>query len=115
MDQGRYVACAPHNPSPGCNSVEGQGAIVFTIGLGKAILALDEDAINPLPYGGYMLRWMAAIGDDGNPATDSCATDPIAAGDYTKSCGNYFYAQGGADLGRVFDAIASRIFTRLTQ
>jgi hypothetical protein len=29
-------------------------------------------------------------------------------------CGNYYYAPTGAGLLRVFEAIASRIFTRLT-
>jgi hypothetical protein len=30
-------------------------------------------------------------------------------------CGNYFYAPSGANVRQVFDNIAQRIFTRLTQ
>jgi hypothetical protein len=38
--------------------------------------------------------------------------DPKTAG---TSCGNYYNAPGGEELNRVFDDIASRMFTRLTQ
>jgi hypothetical protein len=35
--------------------------------------------------------------------------------DIGESCGNYYYAAGGVDVKSIFDEIASRIFTRLTQ
>jgi Flp pilus assembly protein TadG len=112
MDNGDYVACAPVNPVAGC-ATKGQGAIIFTIGLGKAIVD-TKDTTGTKPYGGVLLRYLAAVGDDGDPSTDLCAV-PSTATDWTKSCGNYFYAQGGAGLEPIFQKIYSRIFTRLTQ
>jgi hypothetical protein len=110
-DQGRFVACAANNPSAGCNGIKGQGGIIFTIGLGNEVLALDDDTIHgQKPYGESLLRFLAAVGDDGNPATDPCASTAIG-----NSCGNYFFAQHGTDLDKIFEAIYSRIFTRLTQ
>jgi hypothetical protein len=108
-DQAKFVACpaATSTPHTGCFPTRGQGAIIFSIGLGAEILYEDLDGT---PYGGALLRYMAAVGDDGNPDTDQCDTHP----DYTVSCGNYFYAAAGTDLGRIFEAIYSRIFTRLT-
>jgi Flp pilus assembly protein TadG len=111
-DQAKFVSCAARNPAHDCYGTKGQGAIIFTIGLGNQIRAMDED--QSAPYGGVLLRKIAAVGDDGNPATDYCSPAAYAT-DFTKSCGNYFYAQEGVDLGAVFDAIASRIFTRLTK
>ncbi|MGD0806490.1 MAG: pilus assembly protein TadG-related protein [Anaerolineales bacterium] len=111
-DQGDFVSCPASGTMPACNGTKGQGAIIFTIGLGNEILALDDEAAgHQKPYGGALLRYLAAVGDDGNSATDPCSTEP----DYTKNCGNYFFAQHGTDLDKVFEAIYSRIFTRLTQ
>ena len=110
-DQAKYVACYATTPSASCFGIKGQGAVIFTIGLGNEILVMDNDTINGTkPYGASLLRYIAAIGDDGDADTDMCESEP----DYTKSCGNYFFAQGGADLNRVFELIYSRIFTRLT-
>jgi Flp pilus assembly protein TadG len=84
------------------------------------------------PDGGYasgeqLLRYIADVGDDDRDgdlkATDGinygCKRDDTLGGVYTfqagKSCGNYFYAQGGADIAGIFSEIASRIFTRITE
>lgn len=107
--QANFVSCSARNPAAGCGGTRGQGAVIFSIGLGPSILGLDVD--QSAPYGGYMLRYIAAVGDDGDPATDLCA----GIGDYTQNCGNYYYAAAGANLSDVFEAIASRIFTRLTK
>jgi Flp pilus assembly protein TadG len=110
-DQAKYVACYATSPSASCFGIKGQGAVIFTIGLGNEILVMDNDTINGTkPYGASLLRYIAALGDDGDAATDMCETET----DYTKSCGNYFFAQGGGDLNHVFELIYSRIFTRLT-
>jgi Flp pilus assembly protein TadG len=112
-DQANFVACpaAISTPHTKCFPTKGQGAVIFSIGLGDEILYLDQDPATPTPYGGALLRYLAAVGDDGNPNTDQCDTQP----DYSKSCGNYFYAAHGTDLEKIFEAIYSRIFTRLTQ
>jgi hypothetical protein len=93
----------------------GQGAVIFTIGLGDAMI---NNTCDPM-YGGTcdadlgeeMMRYVAAVGDDNNPATDPCAS--VASGT-TPGCGNYYFSPSGAGLLKVFEAIASRIFTRLT-
>ncbi len=55
-----------------------------------------------------LLRYIAAIGDDGDPSTDPCASTSPG-----NSCGNYYYSPTGTGLIQVFEAIASRIFTRI--
>ncbi len=54
-------------------------------------------------YGAALLRFIAAAGDDGNPATDPCA----AFADHTVSCGNYFWA---ATRGRSGKSILGDLF-----
>ncbi len=110
-DQAKFVACPATNPPASCGTTFGQGAIIFTIGLGNEILMMDNDTIGGLkPYGASLLRYIAAIGDDGDAATNPC----LGETNWAKSCGNYFFAAAGADLERVFELIYSRIFTRLT-
>ncbi|HMK07653.1 MAG TPA: hypothetical protein VK449_01350, partial [Anaerolineales bacterium] len=94
----------------------GQGAVIFTIGLGDLVInnpcwpgyggACDPD------LGERLLRYSAGVGDDGNPASPG---DPCVGAPTGTDCGNYYFAPSGAGLMRVFEAIASRIFTRLTQ
>jgi Flp pilus assembly protein TadG len=88
----------------------GQGALIFTIGLG-------EDNMIKNPYGDpqageKLLRYAANVGYDGNPdpSTDQCKN--IAPG---HSCGNYYFSPTSSELSGIFEDIASRIFTRLTQ
>ena len=108
-DMADWLACSS-NPAPGC-STAGQGAAVFSIGLGPLVTAVPQNAPpNSPPAGGALLRYIAAVGDDGDPATDPCA----GITDYTKWCGNYYYSPTGPKLDRVFEDIASRLFTRLT-
>jgi len=53
---------------------------------------------------------VAAVGDDNNPGSpDPC--DGVASG---HDCGNYYFSPTGSGLLHVFEAIASRIFTRIT-
>ncbi len=77
----------------------GNDIAIYSIGLGDA-----------LSFGEPLLRYMAAVGDDGDRNTDPCKNTPDK-----KSCGNYYYAATGADLLPVFEDIASRIYTRITQ
>jgi hypothetical protein len=115
-----FVGCPDANSQPdNCTftALPGQGAIIFTIGLGP--LVVDSTACYAGdPYfgvcdadaGAQLLRYAAALGDDGDPTTDLCATVP----DPRDNCGNYFFSPTGSGLRDVFEAIASRIFTRLT-
>jgi Flp pilus assembly protein TadG len=113
-DQAKFVACAAAGvPNASCAGIKGQGAVIFTIGLGDEvtdILDEDPDISERKPYGASLLRYIAALGDDGNAATDPCSGEV----NYKKNCGNYFYAQLSTDLDHVFELIYSRIFTRLT-
>jgi len=123
-DAADWVGC----PEPGqaqpasCGHVApgGQGAVLFTIGLGNEVT--DNTACDSTVWGGLtpagqcepdlgekLLRYVAAAGDDGDPATDPCAQTAVGS-----SCGNYYYAPTGGDLFKIFETIASRIFTRLT-
>jgi hypothetical protein len=52
---------------------------------------------------------MAAVGDDGDRRTDRC--DHIASG---VDCGNYYYTADANELTPIFEDIASRIYTRIT-
>jgi hypothetical protein len=99
----------------------GQGAVIFAIGLGAE--AIDnppcDSGAECLPNAGErLMRYIAAVGDDHDPMTDPCL-DPlpplIGPMPIGQSCGNYFFAPSTNELGTVFEAIAARIFTRLTQ
>ncbi len=105
-DMADYVACSATNPAPGC-AVGGQSAAIFAIGLGQQVLNTYGAS---KPHGGALLRYVAAVGDDGDPSTDPC--DGIT--DYTQWCGNYYFSPTGSGLNTVFEDIASRLFTRLT-
>ena len=117
-DWAEFLGCLYELPGgdhiAGCPTGGGQGAVVFTIGLG----GLMVEAPSCAPYyagtcdpdlGEHLLRYAAAVGDDGDPYTDPCSSTSPG-----ESCGNYYFASGGADLDAIFDAIASRIFTRIT-
>jgi len=105
-DMADFVACSATSPAPGC-AVGGQSAAIFTIGLGPLVLRSSGGS---KPDGGALLRYIAAVGDDGDPATDLCQ----GITDYTVWCGNYYYSPTGSRLDKVFEDIASRLFTRLT-
>lgn len=108
-DMADYVACAPVNPAPSCGS-PGQGATIFTIGLGNQVLTPTDS--HGLPFGGSLLRYVADVGYEGipNDPNDPC----VGVGNFTTDCGNYFYAPSGSELQAIFNVIAGRIFTRLT-
>ncbi len=99
------AACVPTTSPDG-----GQGVVVFTIGLGEDVTNYTQGAPNE-DQGEKLLRYIAAVGDDGDPSTDPCAS--VAVGD---DCGNYYFVldPSGGQLINVFEAIASRIFTRIT-
>jgi hypothetical protein len=93
----------------------GQGAIIYAIGLGRLVVNFSYG----LPDSGdRTLRYIAAVGDDGNAVTDQCAALPaptLTPGNDSYNCGNYFFSEFGTGLTSVFESIASRLFTRLTQ
>lgn len=77
---------------------------IYSIGLGPAI-----------SHGEVLLRYMAAVGDDGDRVSDPCKNAmgvPLPA---RTSCGQYFYAATGDQLLPIFDNIASRIYTKITR
>jgi Flp pilus assembly protein TadG len=91
----------------------GQGAVIFTIGLGEQVT--NNTSCDPFwgscdsDVGEKLLRYIAAVGDDGDPTTDLCSASGVG-----NDCGNYYYSPTGSGLLEVFEAIASRIFTRIT-
>lgn len=90
---------------------------IFTIGFGRQVLesAGRDDAAERL------LRYIADVSDDGNPDTAPCgsnyywSTNPADMPDPGDDCGNYYFAPRPSELEEVFEAIAARIFSRLTQ
>lgn len=117
VDQGLFVGCPEGNtfdPAMTSCTAPGQGAVVFTIGLGDQMI--NNDACHGPSYPGgceldqaeKLLRYIAAIGDDGDPASDPCSSTAPGT-----SCGNYYFSPTGTGLIQVFEAIASRIFTRI--
>jgi Flp pilus assembly protein TadG len=114
-DMADFVGCFPLNPADACNGLTGQGAIMFTVGLGNGVLDTTNE-VNGIPYGGALLRYIARVGylGDPDPANDPCLEADLA-GDYTEWCGNYYFSPTGNQLVKIFEDIASRIFTRLVQ
>ncbi len=120
-DLGDWVGCLDSNSAthPGsCAALAptyGQGAVIFTIGLGELVTnntncdAATWGGSCELDVGEKLLRYIASVGDDGNPTTNPCSTAGVGA-----DCGNYYFSPTGAGLLEVFEAIASRIFTRIT-
>jgi Flp pilus assembly protein TadG len=110
-DNADLVSCDVKSPKAGC-SQPGQGAVMFSIGLGNAVFDAGTE-IHGTPYGDTLLRYVAAVGDDGDPGTDPCNGVARDALGYT--CGNYYYIKDATGLTDVFDQIASKIYTRITQ
>jgi hypothetical protein len=91
---------AYYNP----NELVGNDIAIYSIGVGDGINSTAE----------AFLRYMAAVGDDGDRVTDPCDKITITDGDH-QSCGNYYWTSGAAnDLNKIFEDIASRIYTRIT-
>ena len=83
----------------------GNDIAIYTIGLGAAgNVVPGKGAI-----GEELLRYMAAVGDDGDRETDPCSSSSNK-----NSCGQYYYAPSGDQLLPIFEDIASRIYTRIT-
>ncbi len=77
---------------------------IYSVGLGPAI-----------SHGEVLLRYMAAVGDDGDRVTDQCKNAFGVSEAAKTSCGQYFYAATGDKLLPIFDNIASRIYTKITR
>jgi len=129
------------------------GILLYTIALGRNAVCVDPQASYTAPVDGsaaictgsrvdfgdpdageQLLRYIADIGDDGNPATGPCLdretpfrngdptsgtflTDPSGRSDDAPlgvQCGNYYFAPDATELQRIFLEIAGRIFTRLS-
>jgi len=95
------------NPLELAGSESGSDIAIYSIGLGGAG---DTPPGASGPIGEYLLRYAAAVGDDGERLPDPCAG--IAAG---TSCGQYYYTATGTGLGAIFNEISTRIYSRLTQ
>jgi hypothetical protein len=114
-DSADFVGCYQTNMADACKYLPhgGQGALIFTIGLGPQVIATYSP--DPVPHGVALLRYVAAVGDDGNPATDPCVGYYGNLAGWQAHCGNYYFDATGDKLISVFEDIASRIFTRITR
>jgi hypothetical protein len=107
-DQSAYCAAG------GINGFE---ALIFTIGLGDKLVNGNCDAWYAangetchLDKGERLLRYIAAVGDDGNPLSDLCDGKPNK--DW---CGNYYFVNNASELDPVFEDIGKRVYTKITQ
>lgn len=131
-DMADFVGCAPKigDAAQWCKDSlnyttgqGGQGALIFAIGLGEQVVYNSNPNVDDKAAGDSLLRYIANVGIDGNPnpafGPDLCQSvavptlDPAENDSY--SCGNYYFSETGTGLTAVFESIASRIFTRLTQ
>ena len=94
-----------HPRGPGTGPL-GSELAIYSIGLGTSVAVPGQ----PVNNAERLLRYMAAVADDGDRQTDPCSTTPSAS-----NCGNYYYAAQGAQLASVFEDIAKRVFTRLSK
>jgi hypothetical protein len=114
-DSADFVGCYQKNMADACKYLPkgGQGALIFTIGLGSQVVQTYSP--DPIPHGVALLRYAAAVGDDGDPATDPCTPYYGNMTGWQTNCGNYYFDATGDKLISVFEDIASRIFTRITR
>ncbi len=87
--------------STNVNESRGNDIAIYTVGFGSG-------AVNGAP----LLRYMAAVGDDGDRVTDPCSAYTATP---QRSCGQYYFAQNASDLQPVFRDIASRIYTKISE
>ena len=145
-DQANYVGLSPDLSFPALGRPQGgAGILVYTIGLGKKVVCtsltdsyskgppvicvpsaanqyVDPDTKISPHLSGYsngaesFLRYLADIGDDGDPTTTPCnSTAPAdSAVQLGAQCGNYYFAPEASGLRDIFLAIAGKIFTRLS-
>ena len=107
-----WLGCYPTELGDDC-SIDGLGAIIFSIGLGDALTNLNTGVgVQYVDVGETVLRYIARVGYDGDPADDS-NSDPCNGVSAGTSCGNYYYSPDGSDLTDIFNEIADKIFTRL--
>jgi hypothetical protein len=104
-----FVGCPnelPTDPADrGPCSEAGNEAVIFTIGLGDAVVSYDRGG-DP-EVGGELLQFIAAVAD-GLPGDDPC--EPYGP---DTDCGNYYFVEHVDELEAVFEEIASRIYTKL--
>jgi hypothetical protein len=101
------------------NEPVGADIVIYSIGLGDVTPGQDFLATRPnWGTGEKLLRYMAAVGDDGDRVSDPCRQGELISGALLpakQSCGNYYYAPQGSDLLPIFEDIAGRIYTRISQ
>ncbi len=87
----------------------GNKIAIYTIAFGSFATVEIGPSGSQYAYGEELLRYMAAVGDDGDRNTDPCRGEAMG-----KSCGNYYNAPTIDELPRVFADIARRIQTRIS-
>jgi hypothetical protein len=96
------------------------GIVAFVIGLGPQVSDANNTSMadgtpgRDKNAGERLLRYIADVGTQ--PNTWQCQSNYWANTEYPtkQQCGNYWYAAQGSALQAIFDAIANRIFTRIT-
>lgn len=95
--------CGPgtlYNPDEPAGNLN---AIIYTVGLGPNV------TFGPDRSGELLLRYLAAVGDDGNRVTDPCLAAPSEPLPRGEICGNYRFAPDAFSLWAHFYNIAVEI------
>jgi hypothetical protein len=100
-------AALQKSTNPAEQAGTGSDISIYSIGLGGAG---NTPSGASGPIGEYLLRYAAAVGDDGERTPDPCATAATKT-----NCGQYYYAPSGNELSEIFNDISTRIYSRLTQ
>ena len=112
-DMADVVSCNEPNPGPPlCDLFLPEGATIFTVGLGDGVMDITNE-VNGLPYGAALLRYLAAVGDDGDPTTDPCDIFWEDQSGWEHWCGNYYFVQDADDLPLAFEDIFQRLILGL--
>ena len=85
---------------------------IYTIAFGEE--TISKNYSNGIPVGEELLRYMAAVGDDGDRTTNPCANKPTSTLAHPQSCGNYYFAPDSSALVGIFEDIGKRIQTRIS-
>lgn len=100
-DQIESGSCPYYNP----DEPKGNSIALYSVGL----LNMLPDSL--VDVGEALLRYVANLGDDGSRYVDN----PCEGRPRRTNCGNYYYASSAQNLRAIFEDIASRIYTRLSQ
>jgi len=93
----------------------GSDIAIYTIGLNLFTYVGGVPTVSPVNTVGIkLLRYIAAVGDDGDRTTDPCVSTPGIT-ITSKECGQFYATNDPKELTPIFEDIATRIYTRISE